>query len=275
MAERYYGGNKKSYGVTERQDGWIELCIYHNNVGMHQYLQKHIKNPSSLLRHYDAYSRSNTRAQRWLAKVMADYRAHFEQNLVEIILNPTAPHMAVAVPVIDIDLDDNLGSLWKSVLASSVSLFRTATEDPLLAIFDEKGFFLSQEAQQVYNRVKSLPHIYVARLESESTYYFGISNQPGGRWKRSHAYHLGGLAYEILGTRRYDDQDHSNWVRRWFEPFEPRHHGSYYVIRMKEKIIISFFVPQPQASKAELKKAESLLIDIARRRGLIILNKRG
>jgi len=169
----------------------------------------------------------------------------------------------------------NIKSLWKSVLANPVPLFRTATDKPLLAVFDEKGFFLSQEAQRIYNQVKSLPHIYVARLVSENTYYFGISNQHGGRWKRSHAYHLGGLAYEILKTKRYDDQDHSNWIRKWFESLEPKRCGSYYVIRMKEKVIISFFVFRPQASKAKLEKAESLLIDIARRRGLIVLNKRG
>lgn len=169
----------------------------------------------------------------------------------------------------------NVESLWSSVLANPVSLFRTTVDDPLLAVFDEKGFFLSQQAQRVYDRVKDLPYIHVARLESENAYYFGISNQHGGRWKRSHAYHLGGLAYEILGIKRYDDQDHSNWIRAWFEPFEDKCSGSHYAIRMKEKVMISFFVPQPQASKAELEKAESYLIDEGRRRGLIVLNKTG
>ncbi len=165
--------------------------------------------------------------------------------------------------------------LWKRVLANPVPLFKTVRDEPLLAVFDEKGFFLFHEAQQIYNRVKSLPHIYAARLESGNAYYFGISNQPGGRWKRSHAYHLGGLAYEILKTKRDDNQDRSHWVRAWFEPLGPKRCGSYYVIRMKERVIISFFAPRSHASKAELEKAECLLIDVARQRGPIVLNKRG
>ncbi len=169
----------------------------------------------------------------------------------------------------------DLGSLWDSALANPLPLFKTATDDPLVAVFDDKGFFLSEEAQRVYDRIKSLPHIYVARLEPENAHYFGISNQSGGRWKRSHAYHLGGLAYEILGTKRYDDQDHSSWVRAWFEPFQRERRGPHHTIRMKEEVVISLFAPRPQASKAELETGESRLIAAARRKGLVVLNKRG
>ena len=165
-------------------------------------------------------------------------------------------------------------ALWELALAHPVFLFRTLSEGSLLAVFDEKGFSLSQEAQQIYKPICSLPHVYTARLETENAYYFGISNQSGGRWKRSQAYHLRGLACEILGTKRYDDQNHSRWVREWFQFLEPRHRGSYYEIPMKEKVVTSFFVPQPRASRAELRGIESLLISMARRRDLIVLNER-
>jgi hypothetical protein len=166
------------------------------------------------------------------------------------------------------------GSLWRSALAKPLPLFRTAPDDPLLAVFDGKGFFVSDEAHPVFDAIKSLPHIYAARLESENAYYFGVSNQSGGRWKRQHAYHLGGLAYEILGTKRYDDQDHSRWVAAWFTPFAGTRRGSQYVIPMKEKVVVSFLVPEPLASKPQLEAAESRLIAMARGRGLGVLNKR-
>jgi len=164
--------------------------------------------------------------------------------------------------------------LWKLALANPVLLFKTLPGQPILAIFDEKGFFLSDEAKEVYNLVKDLPHIYTARLKSENYFYFGISNQVGGRWKRSHAYHLRGLACEILGTKRYDDQDHSLWVDAWFEPFHRQQQtGSNFIIRMKEPVVISF-VCQPEASREELKNIESRLIFIAKKKGLVVLNKK-
>lgn len=185
---------------------------------------------------------------------------------------PAPPAPGSTSPSLSVATDD---SLWKSALADPLPLFRTAPDDPLLAVFDAKGFFLSKEAQRVYDQIKSLPHIYVARLESENAYYFGISKQSGGRWKRQHAYHLGGLAHEILGTKRYDDQDHSTWVAAWFEPFDGARRGSNHVIPMKEKVVVSFFVPEPPASKPQLEAAESRLIAMARGRALVVLNKRG
>ena len=93
MAERFYGGNKWSYGVTERQDGWIELHVYHENVAMHQCLRKHIDDPMYFLRRRGAFSRSNIRAERWLSEVMYDYASYFEQGLVRLILDPSALHL--------------------------------------------------------------------------------------------------------------------------------------------------------------------------------------
>jgi len=34
---------------------------------------------------------------------------------------------------------------------------------------------------------------------------------------RQQAYHRGTLAHEILGTTRYDDQNHAPWIARWMD----------------------------------------------------------
>lgn len=171
------------------------------------------------------------------------------------------------------NMDDD--TLWALALANPIPLFLTLEEDSLVALFDDKGFFLSEETQEVYNNIKSKPHIYVARFESNDMLYIGISNQQGGRWKRQHAYHLGGLAYQILGTTRYDDQNHSSWVRSWFEKFQNICHGSKYHIRMKQRVIISFYVPDFPVTRDELKRAESRLISIAKSKRLRVLNIAG
>jgi hypothetical protein len=85
-------------------------------------------------------------------------------------------------------------------------------------VFDNRGFYFSKEAQIVYNQIKDLPHLYVAWTESrEGFYYVGKSFQNGGRWKRSHAYHLGTLTHHLLDTIRYDDQNHQHWIDNWMQ----------------------------------------------------------
>lgn len=169
-------------------------------------------------------------------------------------------------------IDDE--ALWKLALANPVPLFLALKDDPLVALFDDKGFFFSMEAEKSYQKIKSKPHIYMARFESNDATYIGISNQQGGRWKRSHAYHLGGLAHEILETTRYDDQNHSYWVKSWFEieNFQKIRIDSKYRIRMKKEVFISFYVPEPPATKNDLDKAESRLVSLARCKGLNVLN---
>ncbi len=168
-------------------------------------------------------------------------------------------------------------SLWNFAFANPFPLFLALENDSMVALFDKNGFFLSPEATKIYGKIKSKPHVYSARSESGNNIYIGISNQSGGRWKRSHAYHLGGLAHEILGTTRYDDQNHSHWVESWFEieNFKKKYIDSKYHIRMRDKVIISFFVPEPHATKEELRLLESRLISIARGKGLNVLNIMG
>lgn len=164
--------------------------------------------------------------------------------------------------------------LWRQALAKAVPLFKTAEDDPLIAIFDNKGFYFSSDAERTYKKIRSEPHIYAARAEPCNHLYFGISNQAGGRWKRAHAYHLGTLAYEILGTKRYDDQNHKHWLESWFdvESFKQHSKGPIYQIRMKKLVVISFFVPEFRPSKIDLIKMESRLIALAKRKGFNVLN---
>ncbi len=180
--------------------------------------------------------------------------------------------------IADLDSIDSIDStsFWEQVLSKPVPLFRTTKHDPLVAVFDNKGFYLSEQAEQIYEQIKSKPHIYVARSESGNYLYFGISNQRGGRWQRTHAYHLGTLAYEILGTKRNYDQDHRHWVETWFEKdsYEYIRSESIYSIRMKERILISFYVPEFPTAKRDLEKTESKLISIAEGKGLNILNRK-
>ena len=175
--------------------------------------------------------------------------------------------------------------LWREALREPMPLFKSAPEDLLIAIFDAKGFFLSPEAKKIYNRVvyvdgrsfklKDLPHIYAARAASGDNFYFGISTQKGGRFKRSHAYHLRTLAYQIIhGSLRRDlgDQDHSRWIDAWFEAGSLYQTGAGDGIRMREMVLVSFFVPDVRAMRDQLLEAEHVLIGIARQKGLRVLN---
>ena len=98
---------------------------------------------------------------------------------------------------------------------NNVPLFKTHNENPLLAFFDNKGFYFSESAELEYNQIKNQPHLYVAN--GNDSYYIGKSFQKGGRWKRSHYYHLGILAHEILNTCKPMDQRHGNWVDSWMQ----------------------------------------------------------
>ena len=84
MAERCYGKNKLSYVVTARsRGGRIEVFVFHENKSMRRVLRDNSRNIIKLLERYDAFLRSNISAQYWLAKVIEDYRSHFERELVD------------------------------------------------------------------------------------------------------------------------------------------------------------------------------------------------
>ena len=124
------------------------------------------------------------------------------------------------------------------VRSNSKPLFRTTTEDNLLVSFDDKGFQLSDEAKRVYDNIKNDPHLYVA-FGSE-WYYIGESFQPGGRWKRGHAYHLGTLAHELLGSKNSVDQKHSHWNQAWMNMTSLQKSDSGHSIMLNSEVRISF-----------------------------------
>jgi hypothetical protein len=96
----------------------------------------------------------------------------------------------------------------------SIPLFRTIGGNNLLAVFDNRGFFLSQQAQEVYDKLKHEPHLYVAT--GNGYFYVGKSFQLYGRWRRSNAYHLRALTHELLGSN-YKDHRHAHWNRAWMD----------------------------------------------------------
>ena len=103
------------------------------------------------------------------------------------------------------------------VINNSKTLFRS-NKIITNAVFDNSGFFFSDSAQLEYNLIKNLPHLYVAWTDGENGFiYIGKSFQPGGRWKRHHAYHLGTLAYHLLGTINNYDQNHQHWIDNWMD----------------------------------------------------------
>lgn len=110
-----------------------------------------------------------------------------------------------------------MNSLKTYVRNNSKTLFRNNGEITN-AEFDNRGFFFAEEAQLEYNQIKNLPHLYVAWTVCEKgLFYVGESNQPRGRWQRSHGYHLGTLAYHLLDTLKPWDQNHQHWIDSWMD----------------------------------------------------------
>jgi hypothetical protein len=128
------------------------------------------------------------------------------------------------------------------VMKNSTLLFSHLEENNRLALFNNKGFSLSSVTQTIYNKIKNQPHLYVAWSRNENGYYYvGKSFQNGGRWKRQHAYHLGSLAYHLLKTTRYDDQNHAHWIQNWMHDDKIfRVTESQFSIELKDEVLISF-----------------------------------
>jgi len=168
---------------------------------------------------------------------------------------------------------------------NSTLLFKHISKNSLKATFDSKGFWLSEESQIVYNKIKNQPHIYVAwTLQDEGYYYVGKSFQNGGRWKREHAYHLGTLAYHLLDKIRIDDQNHSHWIDAWMDrntiTIIDNHN---YSINLKERVYICFIplekyseldykILSPKIIKAINHDNENKLIKYYQNKGITLLN---
>ncbi|MBD2752499.1 hypothetical protein [Spirosoma validum] len=176
-------------------------------------------------------------------------------------------------------------SIKNYVHSNSVPLFECDSQVPLKAIFDKQGFSFSKEASEKYALVKNRPHLYVAYTDlKERFYYVGKSFQAGGRWKKQHAYHLGTLAHHLLGTIRYDDQNHQHWIKSWMDIETVQTELEPYSIYLKGNVFISF-VPFELYSNTALtdpldkpgmkdinKSIERQLIESYRREGYTLLN---
>jgi hypothetical protein len=121
-------------------------------------------------------------------------------------------------------------------------LFHHEPNNELTAIFDNKGFNFTVEAQNHYNVIKNQPHLYVAWTNDENGYYYiGKSFQLGGRWKRQHAYHLGTLAHHLHDTIRYDDQNHAHWIEKWMNMESLSNiDDNLFSVTLKKEVYISF-----------------------------------
>jgi hypothetical protein len=154
------------------------------------------------------------------------------------------------------------------------------------AEFDNRGFFFTDTAQLEYNLIKDLPHLYVAWTDCENGYlYVGISNQTGGRWKRQHAYHLGSLAYHLLGTLRSDDQNHEHWINNWMDINTINLGDNLHHIQLFQEVKICFIpfklysdINHISLDKRQIKKinekTEKELIESYLLDGLKLLNKK-
>lgn len=153
------------------------------------------------------------------------------------------------------------------VESNSFQLFKDFENTSSFVIFDLKGFWMSEKAEIEFNKIKNLPHIYIVHTDDNSGYYIGISNQKGGRWKRSNAYHLRDLACDILGLKpNQGNQNHVHWIENWFEKDSLKKiNNTNYIIKLKKKVNISFIpfyyysnLNFDSLSKPEIKKINSI-----------------
>ena len=169
----------------------------------------------------------------------------------------------------------------------SCPLFKTLSNNHLTAIFDDKGFVLSNDAQAQYDTIKHEPHLYIAFIhDTFGTTYIGKSNQKGGRWKRSHAYHLGTLAHHLNNSIRYDDQNHSHWIDAWMDITEITRNSIFNSIALKSEVMVVFIpfeiysgIESSFLTKEEIKsmnhRVEAQLIRDYSIRNVGLLNRQG
>ena len=83
--EQRYGQNKLAYGVIEKQDGRIELRVYHQNRAVRKMISNHSDHPRYFFDNLQSFSGSKTRAKFWLAHLIVDYADYFRNGHVDII----------------------------------------------------------------------------------------------------------------------------------------------------------------------------------------------
>lgn len=85
MAEQCYGNIKISYVVTHRNSkNRIQVFVFHDNETVRNTISKHIEDPTYFLDIYDVDS--DIMAEKWMARLVRDYRKNFELGLVDFTL---------------------------------------------------------------------------------------------------------------------------------------------------------------------------------------------
>ena len=157
--------------------------------------------------------------------------------------------------------------LLNYIFDNAAVLFKKKSNDAQSAIYDSKGFWFDDVSQRQYNVIKDEPHLYIAFDKTQGGFhYIGKSFQKGGRWKRSHAYHLGTLAHHLLDTIRPDDQNHQHWIDTWMElDSKAVIEDNLNTIKLKNEVFIVFIPFRFYAkkdfsnlSKEEIKRYNSL-----------------
>jgi hypothetical protein len=128
------------------------------------------------------------------------------------------------------------------IYKNSHQLFKTTEGLKYEAVFDNRGFFFEPNTEEIYKMIRNAPHLYVAWTKDPKGYvYIGKSLQKGGRWKRSHAYHMGTLAHHLLGQTRSDDQNHEHWIDHWMDRSSVKiSNEGLHTIGLKHEVYISF-----------------------------------
>lgn len=154
------------------------------------------------------------------------------------------------------------------LLENANKLFKTSETN--VAVFDRRGFYLSDETATIYNPLKNKPHLYLAF--GNNYYYAGKSNQVGGRWKRGHAYHLGELTHEILNTKNSYDHNHSHWIVAWMRSETLQNNQDQFSIQLRDNIQIAFItfdLYAPELNETNLTKENIKKINTIKERELI------
>ena len=85
MATRTYGKRTRSYEVIERENGWIDLLVYHKNKDMRETLKRHKSEPQYFYERRKQYRLNNLTAKKWLAQVIDDYCTCFKKGRVKFV----------------------------------------------------------------------------------------------------------------------------------------------------------------------------------------------
>ncbi len=87
MITKNYGTTKILFTVIEKPIGYIEVHVHTDNKTVRTIINNHCTDPRFFINNYYKYKNSDTAAQKWLAKIVSDYRSLFDAGKVSFILS--------------------------------------------------------------------------------------------------------------------------------------------------------------------------------------------